>query len=152
MNNLAFISQIEPKNIKEAESDPNQINVMQEELNQFKRINVWTLIERPYDNNMIRTKWIFKNKFDEHCIVVRNKERLVAQGYTQEEGIDYDETFAPVAQLEAIRILLVIVCYIDFKLYQMDVKSVFLNGTIKEEVYVEQPSSFEDHQFFNHVL
>ena len=82
MNNLAFISQIEPKNIKEAESDPNWINAMQEELNQFKRINVWILVERLFDNNVIGTKWIFKNKFDEHGVVVRNKTRLVAQGYT----------------------------------------------------------------------
>ena len=69
-NNVAFISQIEPKNIEEAKSDPNWIDAMQEELNQFKRINVWTLVERPYDNNMIRTKWVFKNKFDEHGVVV----------------------------------------------------------------------------------
>ena len=78
MNNLAFISQIEPKNIKEAESDPNWINAMQEELNQFKRINILTLVERPYDNNVIGIKWVFKNKFDEHGVVVRNKIRLVA--------------------------------------------------------------------------
>ena len=84
MNNVAFISQIEPKNIKEAESDPNQINAMQEELNQFKRTNVWTLIERPYDNNVIETKQVFKTKLDEHGVVVRNKARLVAQGYSQE--------------------------------------------------------------------
>ena len=112
---------------------------MQEELNQFKRINVWTLVERPYDNNVIGTKWVFKNKLDEHGIVVRNKVRLVAQGYSQKEGINYDETFAPVVRLEAIKILLAFACYMDFKLYQMDVKSIFLNGTIKEEVYVEHP-------------
>ena len=116
MTNLAFISQIEPKNIKEAESDPNWINAMQEELNQFKRINVWTLVERPYHNNVIGTKWVFKNKFDEQGVVVRNKARLVAQGYTQEERIDYDETFTSVTRLEAIRILLAFTCYMDFKL------------------------------------
>ena len=86
---------------------------------------------------MIGTKWVFKNKFDEHGVVVRNKARLVAQVYTQEEGIDYDETFIPIVRLEAIRILLAFACYINFKLYQIDVKSVFLNGTIKEEVYVK---------------
>ena len=75
----------------------------------------------------------------------------MAQGYSQEKGIDYGETFAPVAHLEAIRILLAFACYMDFKLYQMDVKSIFLKGTIKEKVYVEQSSSFEDHQFSNHV-
>ena len=110
---------------------------MQEKLNQFKIINVWTLVERPYDNNIIRTKWVFKNKLDEHGAVVWNKAKLVAQRYSQEEGIDYDETFIPVAHLEAIRILLAFACYMNFKLYQMDVKSAFLDGTIKEEVYVE---------------
>ena len=124
---------------------------MQEELNQFNKINVWTLVERPYDNNVIRTKWVFKNKLDKHGIVVRNKARLVAQGYSQEEGIDYDETFAPVTRLEAIRILLAFAYYMNFKLYQMDVKSAFFNGTIKEKVHVEQLSGFEDHQFSNHV-
>ena len=110
---------------------------MQEELNQFKRTNVWIIVERPYDNNVIETKWVFKNKLDEHDVVVWNKARLVAQGYSKEEGIDYDESFTPVAHLEAIRILLAFACYMDFKLYQMDVKSVVFNGTIKEEVYVE---------------
>ena len=117
---------------------------MQEELNQLKRSNVWTLVERPLDNNVIGTKWIFRNKLDEHSVVVGNKARLVAQGYAQEEGIDYDETFTPIVRLEAIRILLAFTCYMDFKLYQIDVKSVFLNGIIKEEVYVEQPLGFED--------
>ena len=85
---------------------------------------------------LIRTKWVFKNKLDEHGNVVRNKTRLVAQGYNQEEGIDYDETFAPVARLESIRMLLSFACHKNFKLYQIDVKSAFLNGFIKEEVYV----------------
>ena len=124
---------------------------MQEELNQFNRTNVWTLVERPYDNNVIETKWVFKNKFDEHGVVVQNKARLVAQGYTKKEGINYDETFVPVAWLEVIRILLAFACHMGFKFYQIDVKSVFLNGIIKEEVHVEQPPDFEDHQFSNHV-
>ena len=93
---------------------------------------------------MIRTKWIFRNKQDQDRIVVRNKARLVAQGYTQVEGLDFGETYAPVARLEAIRILLAYACAHNIKLYQMDVKSVFLNGYINEEVYVEQPSDFED--------
>ena len=75
----------------------------------------------------------------------------MSQGYTQEEGVDYDKTFVPIAQIKAIRILLAFACYMDFKLYQIDVKSAFLNGTIKEEVYVEQPSGFEDYEFLNHV-
>jgi len=87
--------------------------------------------------NIIDTKWIFKNKIDEHGTVVRNKARLVAQGYTQIEGVDFDETYAPVARLESIRILIPIACHLGFKLYQMDVKSAFLNGILQEEVYVE---------------
>ena len=92
------------------------------------------------------------NKLDENGIVVRNKARLVAQGYNQEEDIDYEETFAPVARLEAIRLLLAFACYMDFKLYQMDVKSTFLNGTIKEEAYVKQSPGFEDYDYPNHVF
>ena len=93
---------------------------------------------------MIGIKWIFKNKSDEHGTVIRNKFRLVAQGYTQVEEVDFDETFAPVARLASIRILLAIASHLNFKLYQMDVKSVFLNGMLQEEVYVEQPKGFVD--------
>ena len=93
---------------------------------------------------MIGTKWIFKNKSDEHGTVIRNKSRLVAQSYIQVEGIDFDETFAPVARLEFVRILLTIASHLNFKLYQMDVKSAFLNGMLQEEVYVEQPKGFFD--------
>ena len=93
---------------------------------------------------MIGTKWIFKNKSDEHGLVIKNKSRLVAQGYTQVEGIDFDGTFTPVARLESIRILLVIASHLNFKLYQMDVKSAFLNGMLQEEVYVEQLKGFVD--------
>ena len=93
---------------------------------------------------MIGTKWIFKNKSDEHGTVIRNKSRLVAQSYIQVEGIDFDETFAPVARLESVRILLTIASHLNFKLYQMDVKSAFLNGMLQKEVYVEQPKSFVD--------
>ena len=93
---------------------------------------------------MIGTKWIFKNKSDEHGTVIRNKSRLVAQGYIQVEGVDFDETFAPVARLESIRILLAIASHLNFKLYQMNVKSAFLNGMLQEEVYVEQSKGFID--------
>ena len=93
---------------------------------------------------MIGTKWIFKNKSDVHGTVIRNKSRLVAQGYTQVEGVDFDETFAPVARLESIRILLAIASHLNFKVYQMDVKSAFLNGMLQEEVYVEQLKGFVD--------
>ncbi|GMP54042.1 hypothetical protein CsSME_00019320 [Camellia sinensis var. sinensis] len=124
---------------------------MHEELGQFERNKVWTLVPRPRDMNVIGTKWIFKNKSDENGTVVRNKARLVAQGYTQVEGVDYDETFAPVARLESIRILLGVACFLGFKLFQMDVKSAFLNGYLKEEAYVEQPKGFEDPKCPNHV-
>ena len=117
---------------------------MHEELHQFVRNDLWELVPRPKGVNVIGTKWIFKNKSDEHGTVIRNKSRLVAQGYTQVEGIDFDETFAPVARLESIRILLAIASHLNFKLYQMDVKSAFLNGMLQEEVYVEQPKGFVD--------
>ena len=89
-------------------------------------------------------KWIFKNKSDEHGTVIRNKSRLIAQGYTQVEGVDFEETFTPVARLESIRILLAIASHLNFKQYHMDVKSTFLNGMLQEEVYVEQPKGFID--------
>jgi hypothetical protein len=100
---------------------------------------------------MIGTKWVFRNNQDQDGIVVRNKARLVAQGYTQVEGLDFGETYASVARLESIRILLVYACAHNIKLYQMDVKSVFLNGYINKLVYVEQPPSFEDDKKLNHV-
>ena len=150
-SNLTFLSQIEPKSIDEAIDDEDWILAMQEELNQFERNKVWTLVPRPNNQATIGTKWVFRNKLDEHGVVIRNKARLVAQGYNQEECIDFDETFAPVARLEIIRILCAFASYIDFKLFQMDVKSSFLNGFINEEVYVEQPPRFESHYFPNHV-
>ncbi|MGI4673437.1 reverse transcriptase domain-containing protein, partial [Klebsiella pneumoniae] len=96
------------------------------------------------DRSVIGTKWVYRNKLDGDGIVTRNKARLVAKGYSQEEGIDYDETYAPVARLEAIRIFLAFAAHSNFKVYQMDVKSAFLNGELEEEVYVEQPPGFED--------
>ena len=105
---------------------------------------MWDLVPRLKGVNVIGTKWIFKNKSDEHGTIIRNKSRLVTQGYIQVEGINFDETFAPVARLESIRILLAIASHLNFKLYQMDVKSAFLNGMLQEEVYVEQPKGFVD--------
>jgi len=120
---------------------------MQEELNQFKRNEVWELVQRPKNVNVIGTKWIFKNKSDEEVVVTRNKDRLVAQGYTQIEGVNFDETFAPVARLESIRLPPGVACMLKFKLFQMDVKSAFLNGYLNEEVYVEQLKRFIDPSF-----
>ncbi|GJW03399.1 putative ribonuclease H-like domain-containing protein [Tanacetum coccineum] len=122
---------------------------MQEELLQFQLQKVWTLVNLPYSKRAIGTKWVFRNKKDERGIVVRNKARLVTQGYTQEEGIDYDEVFAPVARIEAIRLFLAYASFMGFIVYQMDVKSAFLYGSIEEEVYVYQPPGFEDPHFPN---
>jgi len=109
------------------------------------------LVPRPEGLNVIGTKWIYKNKSDENGIVTRNKARLVAQGYTQIEGLDFDETFASVARLKSIRLLLGVSYILKFKLFQMDVKSAFLNGYLNEEVYAEQPKGFVDPSFLNHV-
>src|SRR6266567_3638471 len=149
----AFVSCVEPKKVFEALEDPDWVEAMHEELNNFERNKVWTLVERPTNKNtnIIGTKWVFKNKQDEHGVVIRNKARLVAQGYSQKEGIDYGETFAPVARLESIRMLLAYAAHHDFILYQMDVKSAFLNGPLKELVYVKQPPGFEDPKFPDHV-
>nr|GEX07566.1 copia protein [Tanacetum cinerariifolium] len=125
--------------------------VMQEELNQFVTNDVWNLVPPPKNQTVIGTKWVFNNKLDENGVVSRNKARLVVQGYNKQEGIDFDKTYAPVARLESIRILLAYACANDFKLSQIDVKSAFLNGFINEEVYVLQPPSFVDFKKPNHV-
>jgi hypothetical protein len=137
---------MEPVKVEKSLEDEDWVMAMQEELNNFKRNQVWTLVERP-KTNVIGTKWVFCNKQDENGVVTKNKKRLVAQGITQVEGLGFEETYAPVARLEAIQMLLAYVAHHDFKLYQMDVKSAFLNGPIQELVYVEQPSGFEDPKF-----
>ncbi|GJS48969.1 retrovirus-related pol polyprotein from transposon TNT 1-94 [Tanacetum coccineum] len=108
---------------------------------------IWTLVPLPYGKIAIGSNWVFMNKKDEHGIVIKNKARLVAQGYSQEKGIDYDKTFTPVARMEAIRIFLAFATYMNFIVFQMDVKSVFLNGKLKKEVYVKQPLDFESSEF-----
>ncbi|GJX49122.1 putative ribonuclease H-like domain-containing protein, partial [Tanacetum coccineum] len=142
-----FLSQIEPKKISEALEDESWVDAMQEELLQFKIQKVWILVDLPNGKRAIGTKWVYRNKKDERGVVVRNKARLVALGYRQEEGIDYDEVFAPVARIEAIRIFLAFASYMGFIVYQMDVKSAFLYGTIDEEVYVSQPPGFVDPKY-----
>jgi hypothetical protein len=128
---------IEPYRIEDALRDLDWVVAMQEELNNFTRNEVWHLVPRP-SQNVVGTKWVFRKKQDEHGVVTKNKARLVAKGYSQVEDLDFDETYAPVARLELIRILLAYATYHGFKLYQMNVKSAFLNGPIKKEVYVEQ--------------
>jgi hypothetical protein len=144
------VSSIEPYRIDDALRDLDWEVAMQEELNNFTRNEVWHLVPCP-NQNVVGTKWVFRNKQDEHGVVTRNKARLVAKGYSQVEDLDFDETYAPVARLESIHILLAYATYHGFKLYQMDVKSAFLNGPIKEEVYVEQPPGFEDSEYPSHV-
>jgi hypothetical protein len=139
----SFVSSIEPYRVEDALRDSDWVLAMQEELNNFTRNEVWHLVPRP-NQNVVGTKWVFRNKQDEHGVVTRNKAQLVAKGYSQVEGLDFGETYAPVARLESIRILLAYATYHSFKLYQMDVKGAFLNGPIKEEDYVEQPPGFED--------
>ncbi|GKA82745.1 putative ribonuclease H-like domain-containing protein [Tanacetum coccineum] len=146
-----FLSQEDLKKVIQALKDPSWIEAMQEELLQFKLQQVWTLMNLPHGKRAIGTKWVYRNKKDERGIVIRNNERLVAQGYTQEEGIDYDEVFALVARIEAIRLFLAYASFKDFVVYQMDVKSAFLYGKIEEEVYVCQPLGFEDPEFPDRV-
>jgi hypothetical protein len=136
--------------VEDALRDPDWVVPMQEELNNFKRNEVWSLVERS-KQNVVGTKWVFHNKQDEHEVVTRNKAWLVAKCYSQVKDLDFDETFAPIARLESIRILLFYATHHDFKLYQMDIKSAFLNGSIKKKVYVEQPLSFEDEEYPNYV-
>ncbi|GJW11295.1 putative ribonuclease H-like domain-containing protein [Tanacetum coccineum] len=146
-----FLSQEEPKKVTQELKDPSWIEAMQEELLQFRLQEVWTLVDLPTGKRAIGTKWVFKNKRDERGIMIRNKARLVAQGYTQEEGIDYDEVFSLVIRIEAIRLFLAYASFKDFVVYQMDVKSAFLYGKIEEEVYVCQPPGFEDPYFLDRV-
>nr|GEY84890.1 uncharacterized mitochondrial protein AtMg00810-like [Tanacetum cinerariifolium] len=135
----------------EALRDTDWVSAMQEELDQFARLKVWRLVPRPEGKSVIKTKWIFKNKKDKSNLVIRNKARLEAVGYSQQEGIDYDETFAPFARIEAIRLFLAYSAHKDFTVYQMDVKTTFLNEILKEEVYVGQPPGFVSKQYPDHV-
>ncbi|KAJ9558522.1 hypothetical protein OSB04_013136 [Centaurea solstitialis] len=146
-----FLSDFEPSDVSQALSDPNWVLAMQEELAEFERNKVWRLVTRPWGKSIIGLKWIFWNKKDENNLIIRNKARLVAKGYRQQEGIDYDETFAPVARIEAIRIFLAYAAHKNMTVYQMDVKCAFLNGVLQEEVYVEQPEGFVDPRYPNHV-
>ncbi|GJV70129.1 putative ribonuclease H-like domain-containing protein [Tanacetum coccineum] len=139
-----FLSQIEPTSIAKALSYSSWVETMQEELLQFKLQQVWILVDLPIGKRDIGTKWVYRNKKDKRLIMIRNKARLVAQGHRKEEGIDYEEVFAHVARIEAIRLFLAYASFMGFLVYQMDVKSAFLYGTIGEEVYVTQPRGFKD--------
>jgi hypothetical protein len=149
--NTLFVALFEPQNVGHALSDSSWVNAKDEELENFERNQVWTLVDPPHGVNEIFTKWVFNNKQGEDSEAMRNKAHLVAQGYSQVEGQDFGETFAPVARIEAIRILLTFVASKGFKLYKIDVKSSFLNGVIQEEVYVSQPLGFENPKYPNRV-
>ncbi|GJU23655.1 retrovirus-related pol polyprotein from transposon TNT 1-94 [Tanacetum coccineum] len=118
------------------------IEAMQDELHQFDRLQVWVLIDKPFGKTIIKLKWLWKNKKDEDQILIRNKARLVAKGYAQEENIYFEESFAPVDRLEAVPIFVAYAAHKSFPMYQMDFKTAFLNGPLKEEVYVAQPKGF----------
>nr|GEY77850.1 retrovirus-related Pol polyprotein from transposon TNT 1-94 [Tanacetum cinerariifolium] len=141
----------EPQNVKEAMTDHAWIDSMQEELFQFKRLDVWVLVSAPDNISPLTLKWLFKNKHDEEQTVIQNKSRLVVRGYRQEEGIDFEESFAPVARMEAIRIFLAYAAHKSFSVFQMDVKTAFLHGSLKKDVYVCQPEGFIDVDHPSHV-
>ena len=115
---------------------------MNKEINHIEKNNTWTLVLRPTNKNVIGTKWILRKKLNESGEIVRNKDRLVCKGYAQEEGVDYGETFVTIERLEGVRTLLAYATYKKFKVYQMDVESLFLNGILEEEVYIEQLEGF----------
>nr|GFA35414.1 retrovirus-related Pol polyprotein from transposon TNT 1-94 [Tanacetum cinerariifolium] len=138
------LSTAEPKNIKEEMADSAWMEAMQEELYQFDRLQVWELVDKPFGKSIIRLKWLWKNKKDKDQTVICNKARLVAKGYAQEESIDFEESFAPVARLEVVWIFIAYAAHKSFPIFQKDVKTVFLNGPLKKEVYVAQPDGFVD--------
>ncbi|GKD36685.1 retrovirus-related pol polyprotein from transposon TNT 1-94, partial [Tanacetum coccineum] len=135
----AFLTAVEPKTYKDALTQACWIEAMQEEFNAFECLKVWELVPQPDKVMVITLKWIYKVKLDELGGILKNKARLLARGYRQEEGIDCEESFAPVAILEAIRIFLAFAAHLNMVVYQMDVKTAFLNGNLREEVYVSQP-------------
>nr|GEX33852.1 retrovirus-related Pol polyprotein from transposon TNT 1-94 [Tanacetum cinerariifolium] len=142
---------MEPSNVKEAMKDPACVESMQEEIFQFKRLDVWELVHLPNNIKALTLKWVLKNKVDEKNTVMRNKTRLVVTGFHQEEGIYFKESFAPVARLEAIRIFLAYTAHKSFIVFQMDVKTTFMHGKLKEDVYVCQPEGYIDADHPSHV-
>ncbi|GJZ65682.1 retrovirus-related pol polyprotein from transposon TNT 1-94 [Tanacetum coccineum] len=146
-----FLTSVEPKNFKQAMTKPSWIDTMQEKIHEFERLKVWELVSCLDNVFLIKLKWIYKVKTDESGGVLKNKARLVAQGFRQEEGIDFEESFTPVARIEAIRIFVANAAHKNMMIYQMDVKTAFLNGELKEEVYVSQPEGFVDQDNPSHV-
>nr|GEU34939.1 retrovirus-related Pol polyprotein from transposon TNT 1-94 [Tanacetum cinerariifolium] len=145
------MSTMESKIFNEAMTDPAWIESTQEELLQFKRLDVWVLVTAPDNIKPLTLKWLFKNKHDEKITIIRNKTRLLMRGYHQEKGIDFKESFAPVARMEAIGIFLAYATHKSFTVFQMDVKTAFLHGTLKEDVCVCQPEGFIDVDHPSHI-
>jgi hypothetical protein len=142
---------IEPNCFEEANKDEFWNKAMDEELDQIEKNDTWELVPRPKNKNVIGTKWVFRNKLNEYGHVRRNKAILVCKGYTQVEGIDFEETFSPVYKMEVIHFLLAYSCSNNIKVYQMDMKSTFLNGELEEEVYIVQPEGFQLSENVNYV-
>ncbi|GKD36270.1 retrovirus-related pol polyprotein from transposon TNT 1-94, partial [Tanacetum coccineum] len=147
----SVLSKVEPKNFTSAVTEDCWFQAMQEEIHEFDRLDVWELVPPPDSAMIIALKWIYKVKLDEYGDVLKNKARLVAKGFRQEEGLDFEESFAPVARLEAIRIFIANAASKNMTVYQMDVKTAFLNGELKEEVYVHQLEGFVDPERPHHV-
>ncbi|GJT83409.1 putative ribonuclease H-like domain-containing protein [Tanacetum coccineum] len=147
----AFLTSVEPKNFKQVMTKPSWIDAMQEEIYEFKRLQVWELVPCPDKVMLIKLKWIYKVKTDEFGGVLKNKAILVTQVFRQEEGIDYEESFAPVARVEAIRIFVANATNKNITIFQTDIKMAFLNDKLKEEVYVSQPEGFVDQDNPSHV-
>nr|KYP62107.1 Retrovirus-related Pol polyprotein from transposon TNT 1-94 [Cajanus cajan] len=116
---------------------------MEEELYMIGKKNTWQLVDKPQDRKVIGVKWVFRTKLNADGSVNKHKARLVVKGYSQIYGVDYSDTFAPVVRLDTIRLLLAVAAQMGWKVYQLDVKSTFLNGFLQEEIYVEQPEGFE---------
>nr|GFA81143.1 retrovirus-related Pol polyprotein from transposon TNT 1-94 [Tanacetum cinerariifolium] len=148
---ISVLSKIEPKNFKSTIIEDCWFQAMHDEIHEFDRLQVWELVPQPECVMIIALKWIYKVKLDEYGDVLKNKARLVAKGYRQEEGIDFEESFAPVARIEAIHIFIATAVSRNMTVYQMDVKTAFLNGELKEEVYVSQPEGFVDPDHPTHV-
>nr|GEZ55799.1 retrovirus-related Pol polyprotein from transposon TNT 1-94 [Tanacetum cinerariifolium] len=142
---------IKPKNFKSTITKDCWLQAMQDEIYEFDRLQVWELVPQPDCVMIIALKWIYKVKLNEYGDVLKNKAQLVAKGYRQEEGINFEESFAPVAHIEAIRIFITNATSKNITIYQMDVKTAFLNGKVKEEVYVSQPEGFVDPDHLTHV-
>ncbi|GKC33083.1 retrovirus-related pol polyprotein from transposon TNT 1-94 [Tanacetum coccineum] len=155
----AFLTSLEPKNFKQAMTEPSWIDAMQEEIHEFQRLEVWELVPCLDKVLLIKLKWIYKVKTDEFGRVLKNKARLVAQGFSQEEGINFEESFTPVARIEAIRIFIANAAHKNMMICQMDVKTDFLNGELKKEAlyglkqaphaWYDMPSSFLISQQFS---